>query len=118
MQSEQRTKRDTGDKSKNQTAVVGRKEGKLSMFAQAICAKNYSLSNPLTFVFFNTVSFVQLEQGASAFLLLCSIPKSFGELVCFQGLCRLSVKSALQHFMHTYSPRAVFLVEEVNHVSK
>mgnify|MGYP004712196655 CR=1 FL=1 len=88
------------------------------MFAQTIGEGDCSLPSTLTFVLFNTISFLQLEYGATMLTLLCSIPKSFGELMCLQGLCSLSNKLALQHFMHMSSPRAVFPVEELNHVSK
>ena len=118
MRSEQSAEQDEKEQGKNQSAIVGTKEGILSMFAQAICANDYSLSTTLTFVLFNTVSFVQLEHGANPFTLLFSIPQSFGELVCFQGISSFDHHISLQHFMHIYSSRAVSLVKELNHASK
>ena len=88
------------------------------MFAQTIGEGDCSLPSTLTFVLFNTISFLQLEYGATMLTLLCSIPKSFGELMCFQGFRSLLIKSALQYTIPTYSPRAVLLAKELTHDSK
>ena len=61
MRSEKGVEQDVKERGENQLAIVGSNGGKLSMFAQAICEGDCSLPSTLTFVLFNTVSFVQLE---------------------------------------------------------
>ena len=81
------------------------------MFAKAKIVREDLFSTPLTFVLFSASFFVQIDQGAITFILHCSMLKSIGEFMCFQGACVLSVKSLLQQLMQSISHEAVLLLD-------